>query len=246
MSLKKLLSGAIVGVSAVMLVCGQAQPQTSAPFQPLDEASYNQVLQRRHFGLTRDQLITLGEQEYQRVEAEMNALAKQIDPSKSWREIIRDFEQNSHPKTVADVIPAYEAEINRAKAFMLEKNLVSFPFISELKVMQTPSNMANSYPYAGYLWADDVFLVTLGSDIGGDDAEVLRTHNDGLIAVAAVHEAYPGHRVQNLVKPEVPTTLIGLISQRYRWNRGTMQVLLWYVRRFFRGGKAPFRLMRGS
>jgi cellulose synthase/poly-beta-1,6-N-acetylglucosamine synthase-like glycosyltransferase len=41
---------------------------------------------------------------------------------------------------------------------------------------------------------------------------------------------------------KAPSTIATLLSQRYRWNRGTMQVLQWYLRRFFRGGKAPLKL----
>ena len=33
-----------------------------------------------------------------------------------------------------------------------------------------------------------------------------------------------------------------MISQRYRWNRGTMQVVLWYLRRTLRGGKSPLKV----
>lgn len=41
---------------------------------------------------------------------------------------------------------------------------------------------------------------------------------------------------------KAPSSIAPLLSQRYRWNRGTMQVLVWYLRRFFRGGRAPLRL----
>ena len=41
---------------------------------------------------------------------------------------------------------------------------------------------------------------------------------------------------------KAPSTLAGLISQRYRWNRGTMQVVLWYLRRSLRGGDSPLRI----
>src|SRR5690348_16456222 len=96
-------------------------------FARLDEASYNRILQRRHFDLTRDQLIALGEQEYQRIESEMIPLAKQINPGKSWHEILRDYEQTHHPRTLADIIPAYQAELARAKGFVEKKDLITIP-----------------------------------------------------------------------------------------------------------------------
>ncbi len=41
---------------------------------------------------------------------------------------------------------------------------------------------------------------------------------------------------------KAPATLAGLVNQRYRWNRGTMQVILWFVRRTLRGDKSPLRV----
>ena len=52
-----------------------------------------------------------------------------------------------------------------------------------------------------------------------------------------------GYRIEYephaIAHTKAPSTLAGLISQRYRWNRGTMQVVLWYLRRTFKGGKSP-------
>jgi biofilm PGA synthesis N-glycosyltransferase PgaC len=41
---------------------------------------------------------------------------------------------------------------------------------------------------------------------------------------------------------KAPATLASLINQRYRCNRGTMQVVLWYLRRTLRGGKSPLKV----
>ncbi len=55
-----------------------------------------------------------------------------------------------------------------------------------------------------------------------------------------------GHRIEYephaVAHTKAPSSIAALLSQRYRWNRGTMQVLLWYGRRFLRGAGAPFRL----
>ena len=41
---------------------------------------------------------------------------------------------------------------------------------------------------------------------------------------------------------KAPSTLAALMNQRYRWNRGTMQVVLWFVARTLRGDKSPLRI----
>ncbi len=55
-----------------------------------------------------------------------------------------------------------------------------------------------------------------------------------------------GYRIEYepraIARTKAPADISALLNQRYRWNRGTMQVLTWYVRRFLRGGSAPLRL----
>jgi cellulose synthase/poly-beta-1,6-N-acetylglucosamine synthase-like glycosyltransferase len=55
-----------------------------------------------------------------------------------------------------------------------------------------------------------------------------------------------GYRVEYephaIAHTKAPSTVTGLISQRYRWNRGTMQVVLWFLRMVARGDKSPLRV----
>ncbi len=55
-----------------------------------------------------------------------------------------------------------------------------------------------------------------------------------------------GYRVEYephaIAHTKAPSTLGGLINQRYRWNRGTMQVVLWFLGRSLRGDKSPLRI----
>ncbi len=55
-----------------------------------------------------------------------------------------------------------------------------------------------------------------------------------------------GYRVEYephaIAHTKAPSTLAALINQRYRWNRGTLQVVLWYLRRTMRGGKSPLKV----
>jgi biofilm PGA synthesis N-glycosyltransferase PgaC len=55
-----------------------------------------------------------------------------------------------------------------------------------------------------------------------------------------------GYRVEYephaIAHTKAPSSLKGLISQRYRWNRGTMQVVLWYMLRTLRGRKSPLKV----
>ena len=55
-----------------------------------------------------------------------------------------------------------------------------------------------------------------------------------------------GYRVEYephaIAHTKAPSNLAGLISQRYRWTRGTMQVVLWFLSTVARGDKSPLRV----
>ena len=187
--------------AAAVAASGPAKREAIAAtgaYERWDTARYNEALRRQHFDLTRDELIALAEQEYQRLERDMKAVARGIDPGRSWQQILERYQATHHPRTTADVIPTYEAEIKRAKVFMAKSNLVSFSFPTEVEVQQTPSHLTTNYPYVAYLWRDVLFVTV---EVGGGPDEALRTHGSGLITTAVVHEVYPGHRIQNLASP---------------------------------------------
>jgi poly-beta-1,6-N-acetyl-D-glucosamine synthase len=55
-----------------------------------------------------------------------------------------------------------------------------------------------------------------------------------------------GYRVEYephaIAHTKAPSNLAGLVNQRYRWNRGTMQVVLWFLRTVARGNQSPLRV----
>lgn len=173
----------------------------SATADTLDEAAYNQALRRLHLDLTRDELIALAEREYDRIERAMRALAHQVDASTTWQQIVDDLERRHRPASLAEVIPAYRKETERARAFVVAKDLVTLPDAAPLAIEPTPPELLETFPYVIYQWRDALLVTLAFRDDAAGVEEALRTHNNGLIAVAAVHEVYPGHRVQNLTRP---------------------------------------------
>jgi uncharacterized protein (DUF885 family) len=203
--LVRLLAALAIAVPGAAAAGARRAPASSTPPDP----AYEDVLRRRHFDMTCEQLAAVGHAEYARWDQDLSSQARRIDSRRTWREIVHDFERTHHPAALADVVPAYRREIARARAFVATKGLVTIPATAtELTVREAPPQIAGSVAYGIYFWNDDVLMVSLGqSGIGEeDDQEVLTSQNDGLIAVAAVHEAYPGHRVQNLLKRNPPTT----------------------------------------
>src|SRR5690606_16417725 len=116
-----------------------------------------------------------------------------------WRTVAEQL-KSEHP-SANELIDVYADAVERAKAFVLERELVSPPPGESLEVSPTPEYLRPLIPYAGYqapavheAEQRGLFYVTPPPE--GAEAEVLRDHSIHGIPVTALHEAYPGHHLQ--------------------------------------------------
>lgn len=144
------------------------------------------------------ELMRYGEALKERTEEELTALAREIDAGRDWREVIESL-KDEHP-SADELIEAYAREVDRARAFVEERGLVSLPPGEELEVTATPEFLRPLIPYAAYLppaphevEQKGFFFVTPPPN---GDSTVLRDHSRHGIPVTALHEAYPGHHLQ--------------------------------------------------
>jgi uncharacterized protein (DUF885 family) len=164
--------------------------------------------------LTPEELLALGEKHYARIEAELAAQARRIDPEKTWRQITEDLRAR-HPAR-DDLLGAYCRAIQRSRDHVRAKGLVTVPPGEEVRcVLSDPSQRAFSpfgvfqqpAPFAdskvGYLI---LHPVPEGLDKDREEA-LLRAHDHTWIDVIAPHEAYPGHHLQALKAQENPRPL---------------------------------------
>lgn len=157
-------------------------------------------------------LITLGYEAFHETERDLAALAKTIDPTRTWRQLA-DSSKMLHPHADS-IFAAYSAENARARAFVVAKQLVSVPPQERLDMILTPPHLRQTYAYGGY-WAAAPFEKTrVGRffvtpvEEGWTDAQVqskLRGHNYGWITVVSVHEGYPGHHLQTVHTANQPS-----------------------------------------
>ena len=86
----------------------------------------------------------------------------------------------------------------RARRFVQEKKLVSFPPREELHVVHTPEFRRHEIPFAAYLSPSPKDPDQVGyyyvTPVGDDD--LLREHNWVGLENTSVHESYPGHHLQ--------------------------------------------------
>lgn len=148
---------------------------------------------------TAEEILAYGLELKATTEAALERLAGEIDGGRPWRELVEVL-KGDHP-AADELIGAYATEMDRARAFVEERGLVTVPANEELEVTATPDFLRPIIPYAAYLppGAFEVeqkgyFFVT--SPTEGADRSVLRDHCWYGIPVTALHEAYPGHHLQ--------------------------------------------------
>lgn len=147
-------------------------------------------------------ILARGEQELRRTQAEMQALARQIDPDRSLQELIQTLARQH--ATPDDLVPSYQRRIEAARQFVIERELVTVPE-GELRVVETPAFLRSLLfaaldPPGPFERAKlpTYFYVTPAEPhwSATEQEEYLRQHNDYSQMDTIFHEAYPGHYVQ--------------------------------------------------
>ncbi len=144
------------------------------------------------------------------VDTELCALAAEIDPGLSWPDLA-DRLRGEHPPAEG-LLDAYVTQMERARAFVEEHDLIAMPSGS-LEVVATPPVLRPLVPYAAYqppgAFSDDTdgwFYVTLpgpGADAGARE-RALREHAVHDLPGTTVHEGYPGHHLHFLTAHAQP------------------------------------------
>ncbi|HET7677872.1 MAG TPA: DUF885 domain-containing protein [Candidatus Limnocylindrales bacterium] len=166
------------------------------------EERYSRLLQEREM-LADDarSLRERGRTEYERLDAEMRALARDISGSEDWVQLLEEADQD-HPPTEEAMRQAYEDWTARARAFLEQTGLASLPpgercLVEPSPVFQRPVIGVASYiaPPMYSAGMTGHFFVPFAPD-GTPEEEVqqrLAANSHGGIPTTAVHEAYPGH-----------------------------------------------------
>lgn len=150
-----------------------------------------------------DELAALGTRVMAETEAKMNEVAARMDPkAPGWAAVVKKA-KNNHP-TAADLLPSYRREVARARAFLVQKDVVSFPPGDECDVIETPpfqrSTITAAYdqPPPFDATTKGFFYVTpVEPSMPADKQEqMLRENDHGDLVDTAVHEVYPGHHLQ--------------------------------------------------
>jgi uncharacterized protein (DUF885 family) len=150
-------------------------------------------------------LVEIGKKCIKDTKSALEKAAAQIDPNKSWAELVAEFKQET--PSADELLEFYRKEIERARRFVAEKDIVTIPEGESLAVADMPQFQAARAPYAGCVIPapfeeeqKGIFLVTpIDPNLPIEQQkEQLSGHSKAAIVLRSVHEAYPGHHLQLL------------------------------------------------
>ena len=158
---------------------------------------FARLLQQRHFLDTNiDELSDFGEELFDQTQDELKAVCKKLfghaDTAAATRAI-----QVDHP-TSEDLLSVYRKQMQAARQFVIEHDLVTLPAKERLDVVETPLFLRHQIPFAAYHEPSPndpeqqgYYYVTPPTS-----AEQLAEHDHAGLIHTCVHEAWPGHHLQ--------------------------------------------------
>jgi uncharacterized protein (DUF885 family) len=167
----------------------------------MGEELYSALLRERELlGYGAAELHEKGKAEWAALDLRMGEVARRLG-SDDWRAAMESL-MDDHPPTLEAMREEYEAETSRARDFVRDHELVTFPDGEECFVLPSPEFQRPILAVASYLAPPPltpsrtgVFFVPYTPD--GFSAEQvrqrLRTNSRAQIPSVAVHETYPGH-----------------------------------------------------
>jgi uncharacterized protein (DUF885 family) len=173
-------------------------------------------LLKKDFFLTESaaDLVAMGQKIFADTDAQMTELAKRIDPkAKSWPEVVAKLK--SHHPSAADLLPSYRHELERARKFLIEKDVVTLPEGDDCEVVETPPFQRTTIT-AAYDQPPPFDKVTKGLffvtpvDLKASKKEqeqMLRENDHGDQVDTVTHEAYPGHHLQLSIARRIPSVV---------------------------------------
>jgi uncharacterized protein (DUF885 family) len=150
-----------------------------------------------------EEILEYGHNIRRKTEQDLQTMARKIDAQKTWIEVVEEI-KNQHPPA-SELLKTYRNEMERARKFIQEEDLVTIPHAEELEVIPTPAYYRPILPYAAYMnpapfekQQKGYFFVTpVDENLSVEEQEeILRGHPRQGIPVTALHEGYPGHHLQ--------------------------------------------------
>jgi uncharacterized protein (DUF885 family) len=178
-------------------------PQAAGDFA-VGRDLFDELLRDLHMvDYSADQLLETGWQQFCQTKAQMETVAREIDPARSVQDLLEEAKAD-HP-AAAELLDAYQREMASIRQYVLDNDIVTIPEGESLRMIETPGYLRPVIPFAAYLSPgileeeqEGLFLVTPVDPEAPPEAreQTLRDHYRAKLPIVALHEAYPGHHLQ--------------------------------------------------
>ncbi|MBN1139100.1 MAG: DUF885 domain-containing protein [Anaerolineae bacterium] len=178
-------------------------PQAAGDFSAGREL-FDELLREDHMvDYDADRLLATGWEQFRQTRTRMEAVAREIDPTKTVRELL-EAAKADHP-TAEGLLPAYEQAMADIRQYVVDHDIAAIPPGESLRIVETPVYMRPLIPYAAYMppgileeKQDGIFVVTPvdPSAPPEEQEQKLKGHSWSKLPITALHEAYPGHHLQ--------------------------------------------------
>jgi uncharacterized protein (DUF885 family) len=195
----------------------------------LGEERYSRVLREREV-LPDDarQLRERGQREFDRLDAEMRALSADATGNPDYVAVLRENDAQ-HPRTEQAMLDAYTEWTERARQFLVDTGLVTFPGGETCAVVPSPVFQRPVLGVASYIappaFSDSRrghFFVPFAPDGASEEETQERLSNNsyGSIPTTSVHEAYPGHHWHLVQRKTAPSSRVRKVYGTPYFNEG--------------------------
>ncbi|HHS98034.1 MAG TPA: DUF885 domain-containing protein [Chloroflexi bacterium] len=165
---------------------------------------FDEILREVHMvDYDADQLLKTGWEQFHQTKAQMETVAREIDPNRSVEDLLEEAKAD-HP-TAEGLLEAYEQAMAEARQYVIDHQIATIPEGETLRIIETPTYLRPLIPYAAYMppgileeKQEGIFLVTPVDPNAPPEVQEqkLKGHSWSKLPITALHEAYPGHHLQ--------------------------------------------------
>ncbi len=182
----------------------------------LGEERYSALLREKELlGFGARELRDRGQAAYDELAIDLTRCARELRGTDDWKAVLDELNED-HPRTPEEMRVGYEEWTERARVYLREHRLVSFPEGEECAVVPSPPFQRPVLAVASYMspppFSDRMlghFFVPFPPDGASEDEIQKRLASNSYpgIPTTAVHEAYPGHHWHLVMSKANPSRL---------------------------------------
>lgn len=192
-------------------------PKKPAGSFAMGAETYNAMLKGQYLlPYDADSLYAFGWSQFNATVAELEAMAKKMNPAKTWQELAVDI-KHEYPDP-HKMIEVHQEAVDKSREHVLKHNLIPIPWKERVIVVERAEYLRKTSYYGHFNFArskDKDSMYTSEVHINPiedqwDDKkkqEYLLEHDWGVILVTAPHETYAGHHVHGLYQANNPRPL---------------------------------------